>query len=438
MIENIFRPLLGLVLLLSIGQILLSGLYWQFLPAYLLLLLFLGKAFSFKHSTWINSGMVFKISLQFLSVALLLSWSVFLPVPKLTEPTGNFQVGTKIFRWFDPSRDEPLTADPLDRRNVVVQAWYPADPDHQGNPSVYLDGLDHLPPMVSGLPSFLLNHFDQINTYAILDSPVSKAKKKWPVILFLTGNGASRAFYTSLAIGLSSKGFVVLCLDHPYEAALTQLAGGKLATPIEVYHKDDPDLLQFMEVRLQTRLADVRFVLDQIGSEEEASNGFFSSLDQDLIGITGHSLGGTTAAVAMAHDSRIKAAANIDGTLYGELPKPDGPRPFLLLESNKDDPDRYKRYEAGNRFFFRQFGGGYRFEIAEADHYSFTDAPLFLAFPSRILAGRIFGIGDIPRRTHLATVDFLQTFFEGALNRKVPDLDLIASRRQGIIRKMID
>ncbi|MBI3220742.1 MAG: hypothetical protein HYZ44_14605 [Bacteroidetes bacterium] len=192
-----------------------------------------------------------------------------------------------------------------------------------------------------------------------------------------------------------------------------------------------------MKDRLDTRIADVRFVINQLANPKGSHTDFFSSLDQNRIVITGHSLGGATAAVAMATDSRIKAAANIDGTLYGELPKPDGPRPFLLLESNKEERDRYVRYEKGNQKLFKQFGGSYRYEIMEADHYSFTDAPLLLAFPTRVVAGRILGFGNIPTRTHHATVDILNAFFDGALNGKLSDLDSIA-KRHGINRKPVE
>jgi hypothetical protein len=149
-------------------------------------------------------------------------------------------------------------------------------------------------------------------------------------------------------------------------------------------------------------------------------------------------LGGATAAVAMAQDSRIKAAVNIDGTLYGELPKPDGPHPFLLIESNKDDSDQYVRYENGNQQLFRQFEGGYRYEITAADHYSFTDAPHLLAFPTRFLASRILGVGSIPTSTHHETADILNTFFGDVKNGNFSDMDSIPGRYDGVIRKPIE
>lgn len=437
-VNGILTPLIALIIGLAIAQLLIEGFYWQFVPIYLLILFMVLTTFLLKRFNNKIQKKLLQIALAFFILVSIVPWSIFLLIPKLTEPQGSYTVGTRIFRWIDFTRAEEITSDPNDKRSVVVQAWYPTEQDAKGTYSSYLDGMDHLPEKIGIIPSFIFDHYDQIETYGVLNAPIYKAQNQWPVILFLTGNGAARAFYTSLATGLASYGYVVLTIDHPYEAMITQLSNGKVVTPIEVFLKDEPDLSKFMKRRLDLRIADIQFVINQLGNPKASPDNFLSALDQNRIVITGHSLGGATAAVAMALDSRIKAAANIDGTLYGELPKPNGPHPFLLLESNKGESDRYVRYENGNQEFFKQFEGGYRYEIIEADHYSFTDAPLLLAFPTRFLASRFLEFGNIPTRTHYATVDILNTFFYGALNDKLSDIDSIAGRHQGIIRKPID
>ena len=192
-----------------------------------------------------------------------------------------------------------------------------------------------------------------------------------------------------------------------------------------------------MKNRLDIRVADVQFVLNQVENQQSFPTTLFSLLDLDRIGIAGHSLGGATGAAAMAHDSRIKAAVNIDGTLYGGLPKSRGYRPFLLVESNKGEIGRFARYEAGNQLLFRQFGGGYRYELAEADHYSFTDVPLLLAPPARLLAGYLLSLGQGSTKTHRATISLLDAFFDHTLRGNPSQLDAVAKRYEGIIRKQV-
>ena len=221
-----------LVSIIAIVQFLWKGFYWQYLPAYLLI------AYLISISCVNRASKGFYRTLQQIVLGLLLvvsitPWAIFSPIPTLTKPQGKYAVGTQVFRWIDSTRTEQITKDPFDKRNVIVQAWYPTQQDVKGSHSLYLDGLPNLPPKVGPIPSFLLEHYDQINTYAVANATPLKAQRKWPVVLFLPGYGAARAFYTSLAVGLASHGYVIFCLDHPYEAAITQLANGKLATTIE-------------------------------------------------------------------------------------------------------------------------------------------------------------------------------------------------------------
>lgn len=424
----------SLLVLLLVIQFVWKGFYWQYSPAYgqiglLILIVYLNSSRyrRFQH-----------ISLGVFGVVALMPWTMFLPVPTLAEPLGPYAVGTQVFRWIDSARAEQITKDPSDKRNVIVQAWYPAQGKGKGSHSLYLDGLPHLPPTVGPIPSFLLDHYDQIDTYAVANATPAKAREKWPVVLFLPGYGAARAFYTSLAVGLASQGYVVFCLDHPYEAAITQLASGKLATTIENFQPGAPNRLGFMKNRLDIRVADVQFVLNQVEKQQAYTNPFFTSLDLNRIGITGHSLGGATAGAAMAHDSRIKAAANIDGTLYGELPKSREYRPFLLVESNKGELGRYARYEAGNQLLFKHFGGGHRYELIDADHYSFTDVPFLLAPPTRLLAGYLLGLGQASTKTHRATISLLAAFFDHTLRGKPSQLETVANWYPAIVRKLVD
>jgi dienelactone hydrolase len=437
-IYDVFHWLVILTIILAIVQYFLTGLYWQNIPIYFLIVLLISKALVMKTTGPSIQTKFFQIILLLLVLASAGTWSTFLPIPTLTEPQGQFKTGTSIFRLIDNDRDEQITSDPNDKRNVVIQAWYPTVDDATGGHSIYLDGMDNLPEKISIIPSFLLDHYDQIKTNGVLNAPISKAQNQWPVIIFLTGNGATRSLYTSITSGLASHGFVVLAIDHPYEAAITQLANGEIVTTIEARQKDDPDLLKFMKARLDLRVADVSFVINQLFDSKAFPDSFSLSLNQKRIGIAGHSLGGASGAATMAVDSRIKAAANIDGTLYGELPEPFEPRPYLLLESNKQDKERLVRYESGNQQLFKHFRGGLRYEIIAADHYSFTDAPLFLALPTRMLAGQVLGFGNIPDKTHRATVEILATFFKSALQDKLPDIDPVVARYKGITRKSVD
>ena len=74
------------------------------------------------------------------------------------------------------------------------------------------------------------------------------------------------------------------------------------------------------------RITDTRLVLDELtrlasGTNPDAEhralpNGLSTALDLAKVGMFGHSLGGATAAKAMAADARISAGINLDGSTF--------------------------------------------------------------------------------------------------------------------------
>ncbi|WP_251035883.1 hypothetical protein [Paenibacillus sp. ISL-20] len=53
--------------------------------------------------------------------------SVYLPVFHLPKPDGPEKVGTQTFHFTDLNRDEVLTEDQSDKRELMVQVWYPTE-----------------------------------------------------------------------------------------------------------------------------------------------------------------------------------------------------------------------------------------------------------------------------------------------------------------------
>lgn len=381
---------------------------WHWWPLYLLIALML--AFVLTDVAGARRRAWFRAGIGALAVLAILPWAV-PPAPELPEPTGPYAVGSEIFRWVDERRPEPATAAEEDRRNVVVQAWYPTEVS-SGRQWVYLDGQDRLPSKVSGIPGFLLAD-TRIDTHATADVAVSPDRDRWPVVLFSPGYGAPRAFYSGLVADLASRGFLVLAIDHPYESAVTELADGTVATTVENIAADDPDALRYMTERLETRTADLRFVLDQL-ARPEVLGPLEGHVDLGNLTAIGHSLGGAAALSAMAADSRLTAAANLDGTLYGDLPERALDRPVLLLESDHAVTGHSQRYLDGNRAVLERLRApGFRFEFGDADHYSFTDVPQFLAAPVRFVATRIVGGSRTPADTQRTANDILTPFLLG-------------------------
>lgn len=410
------RALLGAAAALSAGfalQLAVEGFYWQFAPAYVVAAVSTGL--SLRPARPARLGWIATAALALAVLFTAGPWLLFTPVPALPAPTGPYAVGAQVFRWIDVGRPETATQDPSDRRNVVVQAWYPAARDAKGAGLDYIDGLGRLPPKVSLIPRFLMRAYGRIDTHAVAGAPMAVDRATWPVVLFSPGADASRAFYSGLAADLASRGFVVLVLDHPYDSAVTQLADGRLVATLTDLPPGEASQMSYMATKQAIRAADFRFVVDQIDRPGAFAGPLDGRLDRARIAAAGHSFGGAAAVAATQGDSRLLAAVDIDGTFYGGIGDKGLDRPFLLVESDHAETRHGDRYTEGvDRLFAHMRAPSRRIEIKRANHFSFTDAPLFLAPPARWAAARVIG-GELgPARTQRRTAEVMTAFLKGA------------------------
>lgn len=407
---GLVRSALLVLAALCIAQLWTEGFYWQFVPLYVILgLLIVARAGAATRTRGIRIAIA--TTLAAAMVVLAASW-VFLPVPRLPAPTGPYAVGTSVFRWVTPDRDEPATADTSDRRNVIVQAWYPATAQHTASRIPYLDGSDRLPPTVAGLPRALFVHYDRIDTHAMADAAVNAERARWPVVIFSPGYGASRAFYTSLVTDLASRGVIVLAVDHAYEGAITQLVDARIVTPVEQLLPGENGRIGYMIRQTARRTADLRDVLDAV-----TGGATFGSLaphmDTTRVAAIGHSFGGAAAVAIAGTDTRVRAAVNIDGTMYGTLPDQPLTRPFLLVESDRAETKHGAQFIEGHARLLARLGSlGHRCQLAKANHYSFTDAPLLVSAPARLAASLVFGGSRGPAATVRTTNDLVMRFLQ--------------------------
>lgn len=400
----------GILAALAVAQLIVEGFYWHFVPTYALIVLtgLTGVGRQGAVLRWLG-----RLGLLGFLVAASAGFAV-LPVPQLTTPTGYYGVGGHIYRWVDNSRDESNA--PGQKRNVVVQAFYPTEKDLSGETLPYIDGLGRLPDSISGMPSILMTYYGQIDTFALRDAPVSKSKAKWPVVLFSPGYGAPRAVYTNIINGLTGDGYVVLAVDHPYESAVVELADGSLALPAKAGERSDDGWQNYMSDQQAIRAADLAFVLDQIATPGVLPAEFARQLDLDHIAAIGHSFGGASAMALAADDPRIKAVVNIDGTPYGNLIHRKLTQPVMVLQSDKSITGHSDRFEDGNASILANAtGGSYRYEMQQTNHFSFTDAPLFVAEPVRWLIGWVGGGSRWAPQAHAVTSSTISAFLHKPL-----------------------
>jgi predicted dienelactone hydrolase len=307
------------------------------------------------------------------------------PVPVLPEPTGPFAVGTQTFVWTDTARDETLTEDPTDVRQVVAQAWYPSDAA-TGSPADYV-GADGPVSLFSGFPAWFWGRYDRIDTHAYSLAPVSDTRSRWPVLIFSPGWSVARQSNTALMVDLASRGYVVLALSHTYDSPATVLGDDRVVDAAA-------ELMDEIPAQVKIRAADARFALDQFEGLARTDPGspLARRLDLDGVGIFGHSLGGATAVAVVATDDRFAAGVNMDGRLFGQVPRLD--RPFLWVQSDgsaNGGPGLDATYRTRDALLGKLQASGALVTVEESAHLSFTDVPAYVTPPGRRVIGLLPG-----------------------------------------------
>ncbi|MEU9420666.1 dienelactone hydrolase family protein [Streptomyces sp. NPDC048272] len=338
------------------------------------------------------------------------------PVPVFPEPSGPFAVGTSVVQWTDPRRPETFTADPHDRRTVVVQLWYPAQKSPAGTQRAqYLGRTEEEARTVSkalarevGLPGFLVDGVPRARTHSVFDAPVAGGGERFPVVLFSPGSGGVRTQNTAWAEELAGHGYVVAALDHPYDSAAVVLADGRtIQTKIaSTGDRDEDDKLAVDWTAV--RAADLRFVLSRLDHLDrgELTGPLTGRLDTGRVAVTGHSMGGAAALQAARQDPRFDAVIDLDGYPHGPT-TPALHQPTLALTqavTPATDPRYIPRLTEALKL---STATSYRLTIPGAGHLTFMDGPLYLP-PVPSIVGSL-GRTESPHVVAATTLAFLET-----------------------------
>ncbi len=338
------------------------------------------------------------------------------PVIELPHPTGPHTIGSEIYHWVDSSRAEWFTPDrenPNDVRELVVQVWYPAT-NVIGEPMPYIDHLKIRSAAMGDagdFPGFLVEHLDLVKTHSFLNAPPESGK--YPLLILSHGVTGFRQMHTSLIEELTSHGYIVAAPDHPYDCNLTVFPNGDIAD----YRSEItgfPDSVKIRRQQLNTRVADIKFILDQMSTTNQLAN----QIDFNRIGALGHSYGGATVIQSAYEDNRIKAVLTLDSWMN---PLPDHvlkngiEQPFLYLgRPSWDDSDYPTSPELLEKFMKNLDTNSFHFILEISRHLDFTDAPLFSPFSSLILE-----TGSIPAKKAVTiTNDVVLSFFDTFLKNK--------------------
>ncbi|MCK7627037.1 acetylhydrolase [Streptomyces sp. RS10V-4] len=310
---------------------------------------------------------------------------------KLPTPSGPYPVGTASLHLVDTSRPDPVVG-PGHHRELMAGVWYPARDVHRyplapwASPAVLRALLAN-----AGLPA---DAATAPLTAGHEGAPVLRTGRRLPVIVFSHGAHDHRADTTIVAQELAGHGYVVVTVDHTYDA-FSEFPDGRLTVPAQ-----GPPFLGARDFA-----KDIRFVLDRIedlaagrnpdADQRSLPEGLLDALDPHRIGMFGWSKGATATALVMSQDQRVRAGLSLDGPMQPTVTT-DLDRPFMLMTA------AYPRATQPSVAEFWSHLRGWRLNVqAEgAVHYSYGDYQVLI--PQLAMA---VGMNDEELRSWIGTLD---------------------------------
>ncbi len=413
-------------------HLLFEGYRWQMIPAYILVMILGWRIYRVDVANKVRLTILRTSGYIGVILLILVAWVLpsALPVFSLPEPRGPYTVGTEEI-YLQTDKDETITQEPDDKRELVYKIWYPSDADVadlQGEN--YVDNASRAGFATKyGLPPSAMNYLDHVKTYVYRGLPV--AEGSYPVLIFSHGYGSKATGYYALLTELASQGYVIINMNHTYESLgvtfpdgrmkyfdyefQNEIASGSMEVvkPIVDVFKTDLDYEQrhpvvrevvkeYFEGRIQDRWAeDILFTIDQLGKWN--SEGLLKNkLALDKVGVIGHSVGGGAAGNAAIQDSRIRAAVNLDGIQWGKMIDTTYQIPYLYVSADwpaeHEDINSHVYINKSTDYFYES-------KLLNSGHPNFMDIPFQIPVPA------LAGTGEIDAYEGMEIVSRLVTSF---------------------------
>ncbi|KAF2161898.1 hypothetical protein M409DRAFT_58678 [Zasmidium cellare ATCC 36951] len=301
----------------------------------------------------------------------------------LPNPTGPYATDIKALELTDHSRIDPYDPNHGPRK-LMVSIFTPTVPAKKCS---HWQAYPYAPPRTAELLEPLLEAFGWPNSTEYLKRlrlPIcpsqrqSWREKQFPVVLFSHGLGAIRLASSSQAQAVAANGFVVITIDHPYDAAVIEYPDGSIVTGRNLTSSQE------LDGDVQTRSKDASFIIDELSNRQSILHQHCGPVAKSKVAMFGHSLGGASSVRAAYDDARILAAIDLDGSPYGfnttgtteadlAFHLPSMHTPFLLF----DEPAFVDT--AGLPTLYNAFTGWKRHLALEGSfHLTFTDLPLLV------------------------------------------------------------
>jgi pimeloyl-ACP methyl ester carboxylesterase len=245
-------------------------------------------------------------------------------------------------------------------------------------------------------------------------APVLPSSPGLPTLLFSPGAGSPCIANTVMQSEMVSRGYTVLCIDHPGESPLLEIPYTNISVhgvPLGYNWGID---LDFMFRVNDIRKSDFDALLQQFSRLVEQYGAPFNTSSYMHFGF---SLGGSIGTYLVSEYDEVLAGLDYDGSFFDTLRDPnatvDLKKPFLTLVHPLNDPTR-------PAFFEKQTGWYEELQVNGTEHLDFSDVGLWLdLLDLRSQTEEGFMVGTVSgKRMYEILTDFTTKFYDGVLGKR--------------------
>jgi predicted dienelactone hydrolase len=345
------------------------------------------------------------------------------PVFRFPQPTGPCAIGTLTCHWVDADRREVFTSGPDDRRELVVQLWYPAKPDPSAPRALYVQDAGAIAPVARllQLPESTFAQWTSLTTNAIEAAPLADDQSSYPVVIFLEGiKFGYRQHNTFQVEELVSHGYIVAAIDQPYVAATVLFPDGRRAAYDSRWN---PPHSAFMDAHIPYLAHDASFTLDQLVvlNRADPAGILTGRLDLQRAGLIGMSLGAVVGGEACGLEPRLRAGLLMDAFMPAEVVQAGLRQPTMWITRDADTMRLERRRTGGwseqdihetlttmRAVYERLPGGGYYVQVPGMSHADMTDVPALSPLASELGFSGPIGV----QRAHQIVNAYSLAFFD--------------------------
>ncbi|KAL6241906.1 hypothetical protein RBB50_011151 [Rhinocladiella similis] len=344
----------------------------------------------------------------------------------LAPPNGPFGVASTTAELINAKMLDPYSPTKQERR-LMISAFYPVSEigDCQktrvpympaGTAAIYDQEYSS-----AGLPN---GTFEAIQL-TLCENTASKglSKNKHPLAIFSPGLGDSRLLYSNIAASLAAQGYIVVTVDHPYDADVVEFPNKDLVMSANI---NDSDINQ-LDAALAVRVKDLSFVIDQMRNRTVTRailKNLYGKVNLAHVLMFGHSIGGAAAASTISQDHRALGGVNLDGTLFGSVVSHGLDKPFMIFahegKNQSTDPSWATIWPHLN-------SSKVQVSVLGSAHGTYMDFPLIIdtlglraQLPPKVLAEEIGTVEGDRILTILTT--YIDSFFQFVLRHPASPL----------------